>query len=99
MKCREQSVSLLQELQVMASLTSEYEDVWRQQHPNVWDTFTVWNERTNARATNRGLRIDYVLCNAPMKMFSPTCEILQDLPPVRSRCSAPCCTAFPFRVA
>ena len=34
------------------SLLADFTDVWRQQHPDTANTFTVWDEKTNARAFN-----------------------------------------------
>lgn len=41
------------EKSVMQALLAELIDSWRLQHPDTRDTFTVWDERTNARAFNK----------------------------------------------
>jgi exonuclease III len=72
----------VQELRALAVIVSGHRDIWREQHPNERNSFTVWSEKTNARMSNRGLRIDYVLCNAAMAAKAGPCEILYDLPQV-----------------
>lgn len=83
MTISESGESHVQELQTLADLVSGHRDIWREQHPAARDSFTVWDERTNARSSNRGIRIDYVLCNAAMASKAGPCEILYDLPQVR----------------
>ena len=34
------------------SLLADFTDVWRLQHPGTTNSFTVWDEKTNARAFN-----------------------------------------------
>lgn len=34
------------------SLLADFTDIWRQQHPDTANSFTVWDEKTNARAFN-----------------------------------------------
>ena len=34
-------------------LAQDYTDVWRMQHPHMENAFTVWDERTNARFSNK----------------------------------------------
>jgi hypothetical protein len=75
----------VQELSVMATLAATLHDVWREGHPDEAESFTVWNECTNARATNYGLRIDYVLASGELRELCSGCEILYDLPRVRHR--------------
>eukprot|EP01025_Chloroclados_australasicus_P033104 TRINITY_DN33663_c0_g2_i1.p1 TRINITY_DN33663_c0_g2~~TRINITY_DN33663_c0_g2_i1.p1 ORF type:complete len:190 (-),score=25.10 TRINITY_DN33663_c0_g2_i1:204-773(-) len=50
-------------------------DVWRERHPDVTNVYTVWSERTNARAANVGRRIDYVLCTADLAAKCTHCEV------------------------
>lgn len=38
----------------MTALVRDYPDVWRHLHPDASDGFTVWNEKTSARAFNAG---------------------------------------------
>ena len=40
------------EKDLFASLLTELTDVWRKLHPDTVNAFTVWDERTNARAFN-----------------------------------------------
>ena len=37
---------------VAQALASTYPDVWRRLHPDTEGSYTVWEERTNARAFN-----------------------------------------------
>ena len=41
-----------EELEVMRAILRDYTDVWRLQHPDATSTFTVWDEKTSARAFN-----------------------------------------------
>lgn len=41
-----------QEKKLFDSLLADFTDVWRQQHPDTANSFTVWDEKTNARAFN-----------------------------------------------
>lgn len=58
-------------------------DVWRRLHPGVTDVYTVWDERTSARAFNHGLRIDYVLCSPGLLPHVKACSVVSTevLPP------------------
>ena len=40
------------EKELFASLLEELTDVWRKLHPDTVNAFTVWDEKTNARAFN-----------------------------------------------
>lgn len=54
-------------------------DIFRYFYPDRKEAFTCWNTFTNARSTNYGTRIDYLLCN---EEFLPCIEdslILQDV--------------------
>lgn len=42
-----------EENEEMRGLLAHYTDVWRMLHPDTTDQYTVWNERTSARAFNR----------------------------------------------
>ncbi|GIM03777.1 hypothetical protein Vretimale_8394, partial [Volvox reticuliferus] len=72
-----------EELAVLAGLRTSYIDVWRRLHPDVEGAFTVWEERTSARAFNVGLRIDYVLVSPGLLPYVESCEILTaaEIPP------------------
>lgn len=67
----------------MNSLAEDYTDSWRELHPKEANVFTVWDERTNARATNTGLRIDYTLCSRQLHNRVASCEVNLQLPQVR----------------
>ena len=51
-------------------------DTWRHLHPDKKEVYTVWNEKTSARAFNQGLRIDYVLVTPGLIDKIKFCEIL-----------------------
>uniref|UniRef100_A0A1D2AEL1 DNA-(apurinic or apyrimidinic site) endonuclease n=1 Tax=Auxenochlorella protothecoides TaxID=3075 RepID=A0A1D2AEL1_AUXPR len=75
-----------EELAALHALTegpAAYVDVWRRLHLGVADVYTVWDERTSARAFNRGLRIDYVLCTPGLLPSVVACEVVgtDRLPP------------------
>ena len=76
-------LSALQELSVMNTLAQELVDAWRVQHAHVADVFTVWDERTNARASNKGLRVDYTLCSPDLHSKVSDCQVKLDIPQVR----------------
>lgn len=40
------------ELSVMQQLLADYPDVWRRHHPQQEGVYTVWDEKTSARAFN-----------------------------------------------
>lgn len=72
-----------EEQAALQALTDSYTDVWRHLHPEESSTYTVWNEKTSARAFNQGLRIDYVLCTPGLLRRVVSCEVLSSevLPP------------------
>lgn len=84
-------VPTLQEVGLINSLATDLVDVWRDLHPEATDTFTVWNERTNARASNRGLRIDYAMCSPSLKSQIIDCQVKLDLPQVMHIMGLPIC--------
>eukprot|EP00850_Spirogloea_muscicola_P018560 SM000171S03249 [mRNA] locus=s171:197766:199857:- [translate_table: standard] len=47
----------------LESMLHKYVDLYRHFHPEVSNVFSVWDQRTDARTENKGLRIDYTLCN------------------------------------
>jgi hypothetical protein len=81
----------MQELSMINTLAQEYIDAWRTQHVDVDDVFTVWDERTNARAANKGLRIDYVLCSPGLHSKVTDCQVKLDIPQARFPCTRPAC--------
>ncbi|KAG2496320.1 hypothetical protein HYH03_005552 [Edaphochlamys debaryana] len=72
-----------EEVAVLHGLIAAYPDVWRRLHPEATDVFTVWEERTSARAFNVGLRIDFVLASPGLLPYVQSCEVLtaNDIPP------------------
>ncbi|GFR44092.1 hypothetical protein Agub_g5254, partial [Astrephomene gubernaculifera] len=64
------------ELALLRGLIAAYPDVWRRLHPYTQGTYTVWEERTSARAFNAGLRIDYVLVSPALLPYIAACDIL-----------------------
>lgn len=75
-----------EELAALHALTegpAAYVDVWRRLHPGTSDVYTVWDERTSARAFNHGLRIDYILCTPGLLPSVAACEVVgtDRLPP------------------
>ncbi|KXZ53641.1 hypothetical protein GPECTOR_6g558 [Gonium pectorale] len=71
------------ELSELRSMAAAYPDVWRRLHPEQEGTYTVWEERTSARAFNVGLRIDYVFVSLGLLPYVESCEVLSanDIPP------------------
>jgi len=51
-------------------------DVFRHLHPNERSTFTCFDERTNARERNAGVRIDYVLVTKGLLPKVRACEVV-----------------------
>jgi exonuclease III len=47
-----------EEKALLGALLRDYHDVWRELHPDVCDMFTVWDEKTSARAFNEVRRPD-----------------------------------------
>ncbi|PSC72426.1 exodeoxyribonuclease iii [Micractinium conductrix] len=72
-----------EEVAALRALTDVYPDVWRRLHPEEASTYTVWNEKTSARAFNTGLRIDYVLATPGLLERVVSCEGLsaEAIPP------------------
>lgn len=48
-------------------LDSGFVDVWRKQNPDVRGAYSYWGYRHNARASNKGWRVDYVLAHAALE--------------------------------
>lgn len=42
----------VEEKALLHSLLEDYRDVWRLRHPDTENAFTVWDEKTSARAFN-----------------------------------------------
>ncbi|MFK7972394.1 MAG: exodeoxyribonuclease III [Bacteroidia bacterium] len=48
-------------------LESGFVDTFREKHPDALDKYSWWSYRANARANNKGWRIDYNLVTEPLK--------------------------------
>ncbi len=59
------------EKELFDSILAEFTDVWRKLHPDSVNAFTVWDEKTSARAFN-----EVAVCLS-------TCGLLHDSGPVR----------------
>ena len=51
-KLDRESMYSAHEMELFDSLLADFTDIWRHQHPNTVNSFTVWDEKTNARAFN-----------------------------------------------
>lgn len=54
-------------------------DTFRYFYPNRRDAFTCWNTKVNARETNYGTRLDYILCDVLLLPFVLSSEVLGDV--------------------
>ncbi|GIY03247.1 DNA-(apurinic or apyrimidinic site) endonuclease 2 [Caerostris extrusa] len=53
-------------------------DAFRHFYPDKKESYTCWNTKTGARATNYGTRIDYILVTSNLLPLLDSCEILSD---------------------
>ncbi|GIY15445.1 DNA-(apurinic or apyrimidinic site) endonuclease 2 [Caerostris darwini] len=53
-------------------------DAFRHFYPDKKESYTCWNTKTGARATNYGTRIDYILVSSNLIPLLDNCEILSD---------------------
>ncbi|CAL1276777.1 unnamed protein product [Larinioides sclopetarius] len=53
-------------------------DAFRHFYPNKKESYTCWNTKTGARATNYGTRIDYILATSNLLPLLESCEIMSD---------------------
>lgn len=53
----------LEEREWIDGFLSKYVDLYRHFHPDEKDVYSVWNQKTEARIHNEGLRIDYAICD------------------------------------
>ncbi|KAG0629984.1 hypothetical protein M758_1G144800 [Ceratodon purpureus] len=53
----------LEEREWLDGFLSKYVDLYRHFHPDEKDVYSVWNQKTEARIHNEGLRIDYSICD------------------------------------
>ncbi|KAL3131300.1 minichromosome maintenance- protein [Trebouxia sp. C0009 RCD-2024] len=51
-KLDRQAMYSAQEKELFAAILADFTDIWRLQHPITTNSFTVWDEKTNARAFN-----------------------------------------------
>jgi exonuclease III len=58
-----------------------FRDVFREHWPNRLEAFSCWNTQTQARLTNYGTRIDYILLsrNADAYLQSSACDLLTNI--------------------
>ncbi|GFH07969.1 DNA-(apurinic or apyrimidinic site) lyase [Haematococcus lacustris] len=73
------------ELDWVRGITRDFPDAWRSKHPAATDCFTVWEERTSARAFNAGCRIDLILLSPELLPQVLACDIVTDVPPKVTR--------------
>ncbi|KAJ9505454.1 hypothetical protein QJQ45_010120 [Haematococcus lacustris] len=69
------------ELDWVRCIMRDFPDAWRSKHPAATDCFTVWEERTSARAFNAGCRIDLILLSPELLPQVLACDIVTDVPP------------------
>ena len=62
------------EKELFDSLLAEFADVWRHLHPDAGNVFTVWDEKTNARAFNEV--IDSLPASAPGLLLTCICTLI-----------------------
>ncbi|XP_055936365.1 DNA-(apurinic or apyrimidinic site) endonuclease 2-like [Argiope bruennichi] len=53
-------------------------DTFRHFYPDKKESYTCWNTKTGARATNYGTRIDYILVTSNLLPLLESCEIMSD---------------------
>uniref|UniRef100_A0A0B7AGN5 DNA-(apurinic or apyrimidinic site) endonuclease n=1 Tax=Arion vulgaris TaxID=1028688 RepID=A0A0B7AGN5_9EUPU len=53
-----------------------FSDVYRQLHSDQENAFTNWNTSTDARKTNYGKRLDYILIDTELSHYVSSCEIM-----------------------
>jgi exodeoxyribonuclease III len=60
----------------LAAAAARYVDVWRRLHPDATGVYTVWNEKTSARAFNEGVRMDFALATPGLAARVASCEVV-----------------------
>ncbi|KAK9805387.1 hypothetical protein WJX73_010257 [Symbiochloris irregularis] len=70
----------LEEKRELQDLLQDLTDTWRLQHPDTENVFTVWDEKTNARFSNRGVRIDYALLSQALLPHLVSSEVVSTPP-------------------
>lgn len=64
---------------MLAAGGGQFVDLFRQFHPDERGAYTCWDTRTNARETNYGSRIDYVLTDSNTAALFSSCVIRRDV--------------------
>ncbi|KAJ3197274.1 DNA-(apurinic or apyrimidinic site) lyase 2 [Irineochytrium annulatum] len=57
----------------------EHVDVFRHFHPDKRGAFTCWNTLIDARKSNYGTRIDYIICTPALLPWFASCHLEQDM--------------------
>jgi exodeoxyribonuclease-3 len=71
----------------MTELLAEgWVDLFRTQHPDA-QTYSWWSNRGQARAKDRGWRIDYILCSPALAELALSCEITGREPKISDHCA------------
>lgn len=65
---------------LFASLLDELTDIWRKLHPNTSKAYTVWDEKTSARAFNEVTRHSFILHCPIHTVQGVTCETVSSTP-------------------
>lgn len=60
-------------------LDAGMEDVFRNLHPDLRDTYSWWTYRAGAKGNNKGWRIDYHIANPPMMKLAKKAWITREL--------------------
>ena len=61
------------EKELFASILVDFQDVWRNLHPDTKEAFTVWDEKTSARAFNE---VPHSICAQPCRLDTLTSNYL-----------------------
>ncbi|MCO5593298.1 hypothetical protein L7F22_047306 [Adiantum nelumboides] len=69
-----------EEIGFMDILFDKYVDLFRNFHPNDEDVFSVWDQKTEARIHNEGLRIDYAFCDQEFLPQVSSADIIKMYP-------------------
>ncbi len=61
-------------------LASGMHDTYRETHPDTRDAYSWWSYRANARANNKGWRIDYITVSDELEPQVDSADILTEIP-------------------